>query len=84
MEQNTKTMQQLAIEFIKKQGFYALLMGIGIFWLNNQYQILLTELESCQQEQIELLKTVVKDNTKANIEIYNYLRHMGDKNKLKN
>lgn len=75
MTQQEKNMMALFFDFVKKQGFYALLMGIGIWWLNNQYQVLFDELESCQQKQIELLKTVVKDNTRTNVEIYNYLKH---------
>ena len=68
------------IKTLKEKGFWVLLMGGAIFWLNGQYENLFLKLDECQENRIEdknaridELKTVIQENTDVSKRIIDHL-----------
>ena len=75
-----ESIQEKAINVIMKQGFSVIILVAAIWWFNGKYQERDLELKECNEARIEVLKTVVRENTKSNYELINYLKsHRNDK-----
>ena len=57
------TKSQIAWEIAKKYGMPFLLLGIAVYHLQSQVNKLDARTVDCQREQLQLLQSVVKENT---------------------
>ena len=58
-------MTQIVLEEVKKQGLSLLLLCAAIYWMANKYDKMQDKVDKCNHAQIEILKEVIINNTKA-------------------
>lgn len=62
---NMTAITQWLLESLKNQGLSFLLLGVAVFYLQDQNTIMAREIRDCQEQRYNALVEVIEANTKA-------------------